>query len=151
MTTITPFHDGVTDLPTLYNKIHDCKQVSLITGNCADGSNIYIVVYWDTVENRALVYHNKKYVYVDTIHSPISIHNIIQAFGLSYLDITGIKQFVDDKPVTPNDTMLDMPILESRMSLIELTPNIHNMYDVCDNVYDNLCGDGIDSDDYDSD
>ena len=108
-------------------------------------------MYWDTVENRALVYHNKKYVYVDTIHSPISIHNIIQAFGLSYLDITGIKQFVDEKPVTPNDTMLDMPILESRMSLIELTPNIHNMYDVCDNVYDNLCGDGIDSDDYDSD
>jgi len=144
MTTITPFHDGETDLPILYNKIHDCKQVSLITGNAADGTNIYIVVYWDTVENRALVYRNRKYVYVDTIDSPITIHTILKAFGLSYLDVTDIKQFVDDKPVTPNNRMLDMPILESLMSRIELTPNIHN-------IYANVCGDGIDSDDYDSD
>ena len=137
---ITPFHDGITDLPTLYKKIHDCKQVSRITGNNADGTTIYIVVYWDTFENRALVYHNTKYVYV-TADLPISIHNILEAFGLSYLDVTGIKQFVDDKPVTPDNKLLDMPILETLLSLIELTPNIHK--------YDS--GDGIDSDDYDSD
>jgi hypothetical protein len=124
---ITPFHDGTTDLPALYKKIHDCKQVSRINGIDASGLDIYIVVYWDTVENRALVYHNKKYVHVDTEGSclPITINNILKAFGLSYLDANVTKQFINNKPVTPDNKILDMPILETFMSLIELIPNIH--------------------------
>ena len=146
--TITPFHDGITNLPTLYSKIHDCKQVSRISGRDASGHNIYIVLYWDTVEKKTLVYHNNKYIYI-TCDLPISINHILKALGLSYLDVTDIKQFVDDKPVTPDNTMLDMPILETMMSLVELTANIHNNY-VCGDVCGDLCGDGIDSDDYDS-
>jgi len=139
MYTITPFHDGVTNMPALYNKIHDCKQVSRINGIDAGGCDIYIVVYWDTVENRALVYDNKKYVHIDTEGSlPITINNILKAFGLSYLDVNITNQFINNKPVTPDNKMLDIPISETFMSLIEVIPNIH-------------CGDGIDSDDYDSD
>lgn len=145
MFTIIPFHDGATDLPTLYKKIQDCKQVSRIIGREADGSNIYIVIYWDTVENRTLVYHHNKYVYVDS-DSQISINNILEAFGLSYLDVNVTKQFINDKSITPDNKILDIPILESLMSIIELTPNIHN---ICD-VSSDLCGDGIDSDDYNS-
>jgi len=159
MFTITPFHDCATDLPTLYKKIQDCTQVSRIIGREADGTHIYIVIYWDTVENRTLVYHNKKYVYVDS-DSQISINNILKAFGLSYLDVNVTKQFLNDKSVTPDNKILDTPILESMMNLktlmsleslmslhslmsfVELTPNIHNIRDVC--------GDGIDSDDYNS-
>lgn len=152
MYTITPFHDGITDLPTLYSKIHDCKQVSRISGRDASGHNIYIVLYWDTVEKKTLVYHNNKYIYV-TCDLPISINHILKALGLSYLDVTDMKQFVDDKPVTPDNKMLDMPILETMMSLVELTANIHNNYYYsghCDDYTNHICGDGIDSDDYDS-
>ena len=152
MFTIIPFHDGATDLPILYKKIQDCKQVSRIIGREADGTNIYIVIYWDTVENRTLVYHHNKYVYVNSA-SQISINDILEAFGLSYLDVNVMKQFVNDKPITPDNNILDMPILENLMSIIELTPNIHNL---CCDLYgyridsDDVCGDGIDSDDYNS-
>ena len=152
--TITPFHDGITNMPALNKKFHDCDKISQIIGRDANGHHINIINYWDNTENKALVYHNKKYVHIGD--SKITVNNILEAFGLSYLDANVIKHFQDYKPVAPNNKILDMPLLETRMSLIELIPNIHNIYDnlsgdLCDDLCGNLCGDGIDSDDYDSD
>jgi hypothetical protein len=152
--TITPFHDGKSNMCALYEKFHECKLISQIIGEGADGKDIHICIYWDNVEQKALVSHNKHYVYVTNGNSQISVNNILDAFGLSYLDANVIKPLTDMKTDSPNK-MLDMPLLETSISLVEVIPNIHNREEdretLCEKRCETLCGDGIDSDDYDSD
>ena len=138
---IIPFHD----MAALYGKFRDCIYVCKVIGE------VNIIAYWDPVEQKALVGHNNKYAYItildstildSTINYNISIYNILDAFGYVNLDAKVIKQWnIDMEPVPPNDTILALSLSETPRCLILVIPK----------MVIPLCGDGIDSDDYDSD
>ena len=134
--TITPFHD---DIEALYGKFRDCKYIFKVIGKHSKGE-VNIITDWDAVEKKALVGHNNKYVYItlNAIYRRITVYNILDAFGYADLDVKVINQWnIDMEPVKPNDTILALSILETPRCLIMVRPK-------------QLCGDGIDSDDYDS-
>jgi len=158
---ITPFHD----MEALFGKFRDCRYVFKVIGE------VNIIAYWDPVEQKALVGHNNKYAYVtildstildstildSTINGDISIYNILDAFGYVNLDAKVIKQWnIDMEPVPPNDIILTLSLSETPRCLILVMPKmvipkmvIPKM--VIPKMVIPLCGDGIDSDDYDSD
>jgi hypothetical protein len=115
----------------LYKKLKGCRQISRIIGEDVDGKDINICNYWDTVENKILVNHNSEYIYFDNIY--VTANNILESFGITYREDNIIHLFTDMKTEAPNK-MLDVPLLETSRQIINT-----------------LCGDGIDSDDYDSD
>ena len=149
---IIPFHD----LDALFGKLCDCRYVFKVIGE------VNIIAYWDPVEQKALVGHNNKYAYITILDSTIldstiSIYNILDALGYVNLDTKVIKQWnIDMEPVPPNDTILTLSLSETPRCLILVMPKmvipkmvIPKM--VIPKMVIPLCGDGIDSDDYDSD
>ena len=144
---IIPFHD----IEALFGKFRDCRYVFKVIGE------VNIIAYWDPVEQKALVGHNNNYAYVTIIDSTIldstilngniSIYNILDALGYVNLDTKVIKQWnIDMEPVPPNDTILAMSLSETPRCLILVMPKM-----IIPKMVIPLCGDGIDSDDYDSD
>ena len=149
---IIPFHD----IEALFGKFRDCRYVFKVIGE------VNIIAYWDPVEQKALVGHNNNYAYVTILDSTIldstildstilkgdiSIYNILDALGYVNLDTKVIKQWnIDMEPVPPNDTILAMSLSETPRCLILVMPKM-----VIPKMVIPLCGDGIDSDDYDSD
>ena len=149
---IIPFHD----IEALFGKFRDCRYVFKVIGE------VNIIAYWDPVEQKALVGHNNNYAYVTILDSTIldstildstiingniSIYNILDALGYVNLDTKVIKQWnIDMEPVPPNDTILAMSLSETPRCLILVMPKM-----IIPKMVIPLCGDGIDSDDYDSD
>ena len=139
---IIPFHD----IDALFGKFRDCRYVFKVIGE------VNIIAYWDHLEQKALVGHNNKYAYVTILDSTIldstiSIYNILDAFGYVNLDAKVIQQWnIDMEPVPPNDTILALSLSETPRCLILVIPKM-----VIPKMVIPLCGDGIDSDDYDSD
>ena len=144
---IIPFHD----IEALFGKFRDCRYVFKVIGE------VNIIAYWDPVEQKALVGHNNNYAYVTIIDSTIldstilngniSIYNILDALGYVNLDTKVIKQWnIHMEPVPPNDTILAMSLSETPRCLILVMPKM-----IIPKMVIPLCGDGIDSDDYDSD
>jgi len=154
---IIPFHD----LDALFGKLCDCRYVFKVIGE------VNIIAYWDPVEQKALVGHNNKYAYITILDSTIldstildstildstiSIYNILDALGYVNLDTKVIKQWnIDMEPVPPNDTILTLSLSETPRCLILVMPKMVIPKMVIPKMVIPLCGDGIDSDDYDSD
>ena len=158
---IIPFHD----LDALFGKLCDCRYVFKVIGE------VNIIAYWDPVEQKALVGHNNKYAYITILDSTIldstisiynildsiinyniSIYNILDAFGYVNLDAKVIKQWnIDMEPVPPNDIILTLSLSETPRCLILVMPKMVISKMVIPKMVIPLCGDGIDSDDYDSD
>lgn len=136
---IIPFHDRAEEL---YTKFGNCRYIFNAFGH----DDINITAYWDPEEQKALVSYNNKYAYVinkNVCNPHISIYNILDAFGCINLDAKVIQQWnANMEPVIPNDTILSLSLVETPRCLILLIPKMQ--------LCDTLCGDGIDSDDYDS-
>jgi hypothetical protein len=114
--TITQFHDGKSNMCALYEKFHECDQISQIWG-IIDGLDIDIVTYWDRVEEKVLVYANGPYIYVTNDHS-ISTMDVLRAVGLPLCEANVIMQWDKTGEVLADNKILDMPISETPLSHI---------------------------------
>ena len=119
MCTIIPFHDGKSNMCMLYEKFHDCNQVSQIWGTL-HGNDIDIVTYWDRVEEKALVYVNGPYVYITNGIYPVSTMDILRAIGLTNCKVDAIMQWDALGEVTADNKILDMPIVKTPLSHIRI-------------------------------
>ena len=115
--TITPFHDGKSNMCALYEKFHECNQVSQIWGR-VNGEDIDIVTYWDRVEEKVLVYVNGPYLYVTNGIYSISTMDVLRAIGLSFSEVNVIKQWDKSGEVDADNTILDLPISNTPLSHI---------------------------------
>lgn len=115
--TVTPFHDGKSNMCTLYQKFHECNQVSQIWGR-VKGEDIDIVTYWDKVEETAMVYVNGPYVYVTNGIYSISTMDVLRAIGLSFSEVNVVMQWDASGEVKADNTILDLPISKTPLSHI---------------------------------
>ena len=117
MSIITPFHDGKSNMCALYEKFHECNQVSQIWGR-VNGEDIDIVTYWDRVEETVLVYVNGPYLYVTNGIYSISTMDVLRAIGLSFSEVNVVKQWDKSGEVDADNTILDLPISDTPLSHI---------------------------------
>jgi hypothetical protein len=117
MYSVIPFHDGKSNMCTLYEKFHECDQISQIWGTIK-GEDIDIVTYWDRVEQLALVYVNGPYVYVTKDIYSVSTMDVLRAIGISFCEVNVIMQWDTLGEVTADNTILDMPISKTPLSHI---------------------------------
>lgn len=117
MYNVIPFHDGKSNMCVLYEKFHECNQVSQIRGTIK-GEDIDIATYWDRVEQMALVYVNGPYLYVTNGIYPISTMDIFHAIGLGNCKATVIMQWDSLGEVVADNAILDMPIVKTPLSHI---------------------------------
>ena len=132
--TVTPFHDGKSNMCALYEKFHECKQVSQIWGKI-NGKYIDIATYWDNVEEKVLVCNSGPYVYITNSIYSVSTKDVLLALGIfgiigiidiiNEYEINVIMQWDSVGGVTADNKILDMPISNTPLSHIMIQPREH--------------------------
>ena len=117
MFNIIPFHDGKSNMCTLYEKFHECNQISQIWGKI-NGEDIDIVTYWDKVEEKVLVYINGPYIYVTNGIYSVSTRDVLHALNFGNCEVNVIMQWDELGEVTADNSILDMPIVKTPLSHI---------------------------------
>jgi len=115
--TVTPFHDGLSNMCVLYKKFNDCDQISQISGKI-NGEDIDIATYWDRVKNAVFVYANGPYVYITNGINSINTMDVLHAFGISFCEVNVVMQWDKVGEVIADNKILEMPISETPLSHI---------------------------------